>query len=98
MISLCSVIFLLLLKYCWADLFSGGPWQLLLLIPTWTDEHIAEQNCPFEGLDCGHAACVEGLGLGIRRLISVGDDGEIGDMVFGAGWGEEDAGAEDVAQ
>lgn len=48
MISLCSVIFLLLLKYCWADLFSRGPWQLLLLIPTWTDEHIAEHNCPFE--------------------------------------------------
>lgn len=41
---------------------------------------------------------MEGQGLGIRRLISVGHDGEIGEMVFGAGWGEKDAGAEEVAQ
>ena len=28
----------------------------------------------------------------------IGDDGEIGEMAFGAGWGEEDAGAEEVAE
>lgn len=32
--------------------------------------------------------------LGTRRLISIGDDGEIGERAFGAGWGKEGAGAD----
>jgi len=32
---------------------------------------------------------VEEQALGTRRLLFIGDDGEIGEMAFGAGWGEE---------
>lgn len=37
---------------------------------------------------------MEEQGLGTRRFISIGDDGEIGEMASGAGWGKEDAGAD----
>lgn len=48
MFSFCSAIFLILQKYCWVVPMLRRSWQLLLLIPTWSDRHVAGHDRPFE--------------------------------------------------